>query len=46
MLVYPGESRGERKVHLQRDEDGRIVGVGGEDQEDDTDAAAESVRSE
>ncbi|MER6227197.1 Helicase associated domain protein [Streptomyces sp900105755] len=38
---------GKRKVHLQRDEDGRIVGVGGEgdgeDQEDDTDAAAESA---
>ncbi|MEU7414648.1 Helicase associated domain protein [Streptomyces sp. NPDC042638] len=39
---------GKRKVHLQRDEDGQIVGVGGkgdgEDQEqDDTDAAAESA---
>ncbi|MDW4903219.1 Helicase associated domain protein [Streptomyces californicus] len=38
---------GERKVDLQRDEDGRIVGAGGEgdgeDQEDDTDAAAESA---
>ncbi|MEV7225279.1 Helicase associated domain protein [Streptomyces sp. NPDC093681] len=39
---------GKRKVHLQRDEDGRIVGAGaegeGEDQEqDDTDAAAESA---
>ncbi|MFJ4153055.1 Helicase associated domain protein [Streptomyces galbus] len=38
---------GKRKVHLQRDEDGRIVGAGGEDdgedQEDDTDAAAEST---
>ncbi|MET7655457.1 Helicase associated domain protein [Streptomyces sp. NPDC005486] len=39
---------GQRKVHLQRDEDGRIVGAGeegdGEDQEqDDTDAAAESA---
>ncbi|MFJ2264412.1 Helicase associated domain protein [Streptomyces sp. NPDC087844] len=38
-------SSGKRKVHVQRDEDGRIVGaVGGEDQEqDDTDAAAESA---
>lgn len=39
---------GKRKVHLQRDENGRIVGAGGEadgeDQEqDDTDAAAESA---
>lgn len=39
---------GKRKVHLRRDEDGRIVGAGGagdgEDQEqDDTDAAAESA---
>ncbi|AEY94315.1 putative helicase (plasmid) [Streptomyces hygroscopicus subsp. jinggangensis 5008] len=39
---------GKRKVHLQRDEDGRIVGAGaegdGEDQEhDDTDAAAKSA---
>ncbi|MGW1591928.1 Helicase associated domain protein [Streptomyces sp. NPDC002386] len=39
---------GKRKVHLQRDEDGRIIGAGGEgdggDQEqDDTDAAAESA---
>ncbi|GHG19378.1 helicase [Streptomyces hydrogenans] len=39
---------GKRKVHLRRDEDGRIVGaddtVDGEDQEDDgTDAAAESA---
>ncbi|MEV7471996.1 Helicase associated domain protein, partial [Streptomyces kronopolitis] len=40
---------GKRKVHLQRDEDGRIVGAGGaddgEDQEhdDNTDAAAESA---
>ncbi|OKJ85679.1 helicase [Streptomyces sp. CB02400] len=39
---------GKRKVHLQRDEDGRIVGASGagdgEDQEqDDTDAAAESA---
>ncbi|MEU6242788.1 Helicase associated domain protein [Streptomyces sp. NPDC047024] len=39
---------GRRKVHVQRDEDGRIVGAGGEsdgeDQEqDDTDAAAESA---
>ncbi|THA36051.1 helicase [Streptomyces sp. A1277] len=40
---------GKRKIHVQRDEDGRIVGAGGEsegdDQEpgDDTDAAAESA---
>ncbi|MEU6406672.1 Helicase associated domain protein [Streptomyces sp. NPDC046985] len=36
---------GKRKVHLQRDEDGRIVGGGeGEDREqEDTDAAAESA---
>ncbi|MDJ1645225.1 DEAD/DEAH box helicase [Streptomyces pakalii] len=39
---------GKRKVHVQRDEDGRIVGAGGEsdgeDQEgDETDAAAESA---
>ncbi|MEV1048754.1 Helicase associated domain protein [Streptomyces sp. NPDC049916] len=40
---------GKRKVHVQRDEDGRIVAAGGEsdgeDQEpgDDTDAAAESA---
>ncbi|MFD3571530.1 Helicase associated domain protein [Streptomyces sp. NPDC058667] len=36
---------GKRKVHVRRDEDGRIVGAGGEgageDQEDDTQAAAE-----
>lgn len=41
-------SSGKRKVHVQRDENGRIVGTGGEsdgkDQEqDDTDAAAESA---
>ncbi|MFD5390794.1 Helicase associated domain protein [Streptomyces sp. NPDC127074] len=39
-------SRGkhERKVHVKRDEDGRIVGAGGKDQEqDDTDGAAESA---
>ncbi|MGW1819430.1 Helicase associated domain protein [Streptomyces sp. NPDC002125] len=41
-------SSGKRTVHVQRDEDGRIVGAGGEsdgeDQEgDDTDAAAESA---
>ncbi|MFI8214033.1 DEAD/DEAH box helicase [Streptomyces werraensis] len=37
---------GKRKIHLQHDEDGRIVGASGkgEDQEqDDTDAAAESA---
>ncbi|MFE1797769.1 Helicase associated domain protein [Streptomyces sp. NPDC059517] len=38
-------SSGKRKVHVQRDEDGQIVGAGGEDQEhdDDTDAATESA---
>ncbi|MEU3202140.1 Helicase associated domain protein [Streptomyces sp. NPDC006996] len=40
-------SSGKRKVHLRRDKDGRIVGADGEsdseDQEDDTDAAAESA---
>lgn len=39
-------THGRRKVHLQRDGEGRIVGAGaeGEDQEqDDTDAAAESA---
>ncbi|MFJ4633426.1 Helicase associated domain protein [Streptomyces sp. NPDC088847] len=38
---------GKRKVHVQRDEDGQIVGVRGEgddeDQEDDTQAAAEAA---
>ncbi|MFC9465153.1 DEAD/DEAH box helicase [Streptomyces coelicoflavus] len=38
---------GKRKVHLRRDEDGRIVGADGEgdgeDQEDDTQAAAEAA---
>ncbi|WP_332881075.1 Helicase associated domain protein (plasmid) [Streptomyces sp. NBC_00513] len=38
---------GKRKVHVQRDEDGRITGAGGEsdgeDQEDGVDAAAESA---
>ncbi|MEV8104004.1 Helicase associated domain protein [Streptomyces sp. NPDC088135] len=38
---------GQRKVHVRRDEDGRIVGAGGEadgeDQEDDTQAAAEAA---
>ncbi|GGV17711.1 helicase [Streptomyces litmocidini] len=38
---------GKRKVHLQRDEEGRIVGASdtgdGEDREDDTQAAAESA---
>ncbi|MEW2161357.1 Helicase associated domain protein [Streptomyces sp. NPDC007189] len=37
-------TRGKRKVHIQRDDDGRIVGAGGEDQEPDgADAAAESA---
>ncbi|MEU3297139.1 Helicase associated domain protein [Streptomyces longwoodensis] len=38
---------GKRKVHVRRDEDGQIVGTGGEgdgeDQEDDTQAAAEAA---
>ncbi|MFF9490711.1 Helicase associated domain protein [Streptomyces sp. NPDC014676] len=39
---------GKRKIHLRRDEDGRIVGAGGEDdgedqEHDDTQAAAESA---
>ncbi|MFC8536811.1 Helicase associated domain protein [Streptomyces sp. NPDC057249] len=36
---------GKRKVHVRRDEEGRIVGAGGEDQEedDDTQAAAEAA---
>ena len=38
---------GKRKVHVRRDEDGRIIEAGGEgddeDQEDDTDTAAESA---
>ncbi|GAB3949311.1 hypothetical protein GCM10028832_01330 [Streptomyces sparsus] len=38
---------GKRKVHVRRDEDGQIVAVGGEgdgeDQEDDTQAAAEAA---
>ncbi|WP_078899868.1 DEAD/DEAH box helicase [Streptomyces sp. Mg1] len=40
-------THGQRKVHLRRDEDGQIVGTGGEgegkDQEDGADAAAESA---
>ncbi|MYW46046.1 DEAD/DEAH box helicase [Streptomyces sp. SID161] len=40
-------SSGKRKVHVRRDEDGRIVGAGGEgdgeDQDDDTQAAAEAA---
>jgi superfamily II DNA or RNA helicase len=35
---------GQRTVHLRRDKDGRIIGAGGEDQEQDgSDAAAESA---
>ncbi|MEU5053735.1 Helicase associated domain protein [Streptomyces sp. NPDC021096] len=37
---------GKRKVHIRRDEDGRIVGAGGEgdgEEQDDTEAAAESA---
>ncbi|MYW21798.1 DEAD/DEAH box helicase family protein [Streptomyces sp. SID2955] len=38
-------THGKRKIHVQRDEDGRIVGTGSEDQEHDdgADAAAESA---
>ncbi|CAL9327467.1 hypothetical protein SUDANB120_00001 [Streptomyces sp. enrichment culture] len=40
-------THGKRKTHLRRDKDGQIVGAGGEgvgeDQENDTDAAAESA---
>ncbi|MFD9673166.1 Helicase associated domain protein, partial [Streptomyces sp. NPDC059981] len=38
-------THGQRKTHLRRDEDGQIVGTGGEgeDQEDGADAAAESA---
>lgn len=45
-LASRAVSSGKRKVHVRRDEDGRIVGAGGdgEDQEhNDTDAAAESA---
>ncbi|WP_030556542.1 DEAD/DEAH box helicase [Streptomyces exfoliatus] len=34
---------GKRKVHIQRDEDGRIIGASGEDQEDGADAAAQAA---
>ncbi|OVZ99232.1 helicase [Streptomyces sp. CS113] len=34
---------GKRKVHVRRDEDGQNVGVGGEAQEDDTQATAETT---
>ncbi|MFF4648118.1 Helicase associated domain protein [Streptomyces sp. NPDC001389] len=38
-------THGKRTIHVQRDEDGQIVGTSGEgeDQEDETDAAAESA---
>jgi hypothetical protein len=39
-------SSGKRKVHVRRDEDGQIIGTGGEgdgEDQDDTDAAAESA---
>ncbi|MEU3721481.1 Helicase associated domain protein [Streptomyces sp. NPDC031705] len=44
-LASRAHTHGQRKVHLRRDEDGRIVGAGGEGEgpEDDTDAAAESA---
>ncbi len=43
-LASCARTSGRRKVHLRRDEDGRIIGAGGEDQEQDgTQAAAESA---
>ncbi|MGW5135504.1 Helicase associated domain protein [Streptomyces sp. NPDC004135] len=37
-------THGKRKIHVRRDEEGRIIGAGGEDQEqDDTGAAAEAA---
>jgi hypothetical protein len=47
-LASRAPASGKRKVHIQRDEDGRIAGAGGEgdgeDQEqDDTGASAESA---
>ncbi|MEW1640394.1 Helicase associated domain protein [Streptomyces sp. NPDC093801] len=44
-LASRAHTHGQRKTHLRRDEDGQIVGTGGEgeDQEDGTDAAAESA---
>jgi superfamily II DNA or RNA helicase len=47
-LASRAHTHGQRKIHVRRDEDGRIVGAGGasdgEDQEqDDTDAAAEAA---
>ncbi|MFJ9792445.1 DEAD/DEAH box helicase [Streptomyces globosus] len=38
-------THGKRKIHLRRDQDGQIVGAGGdgEDQEENSDAAAESA---
>ncbi|MET8751291.1 Helicase associated domain protein [Streptomyces sp. NPDC004667] len=44
-LASRAHTHGKRKTHLRRDEDGQIVGIGGEgeDQEDGTDAAAESA---
>ncbi|MFD8977885.1 Helicase associated domain protein [Streptomyces sp. NPDC059593] len=36
-------SQHEKRVHVRRDEDGRIVGAGGDQEQDGTDAAAESA---
>ncbi|MGH3312434.1 MAG: hypothetical protein ACRDP3_17915 [Streptomyces sp.] len=50
MSAWPSSSpscaltSGQRKIHISRDEEGRIVGAGGEDQEqDDIQAAAAST---
>ncbi|MEU5397643.1 DEAD/DEAH box helicase [Streptomyces tibetensis] len=45
-LASRGLTSGKRKVHVRRDEDGQIVGVGGEgdgEDQDDTQAAAEAA---
>jgi hypothetical protein len=34
---------GKRKIHIRRDEDGQIVGAGGEGQKEDTQADAEAA---
>lgn len=41
-LASRARTSGKRKVHLQRDEDGRIIGAGGQEQ-GDADATAESA---
>ncbi|QHC13956.1 DEAD/DEAH box helicase family protein [Streptomyces sp. GF20] len=46
-LAFRALTSGKRKIHVRRDEEGRIIGAGGagdsEDQEDGADAAAESA---